>query len=52
MHPLISVLMSSSYNFGELISCFRVHIPPFFVDCQQSNGGYLLLDGTTVVGSI
>ena len=42
--------MRSSYNFGELISCFRVHMPPTCVYFQLSNGGSLLLDRTTVVG--
>ena len=51
MSPLSSVLMSSSSNFGELILCFRVHMPPVFVDFPLSNGGSLLLDGTTEVGS-
>ena len=49
--PLSSVLMRSSYNFGENILCLRVHMPQVFVECSQSNGGALLLAGTTVVGS-
>ena len=34
-----------------MISCLRSHLPPIFVDCPLSNGGALLLAGTTVVGS-
>ena len=51
MYRLCSVLMRSSYNFGELISCLRVYMPPIFVECPISNGGALLLAGTAVVGS-
>ena len=43
--------MSSSYNFGELISCLRVYMPKCLVDFSPSNGGALLLAGTMVVGS-
>ena len=49
--PLSYVLMRSSYNFGDLISCLRFHMPPILVECPPSNGGSLLLVGTTVVGS-
>ena len=51
MSPLSSVLVRSSYNFGELISCLRVHMPPILVEFPPSNGGYLLLSGTAFVGS-
>ena len=51
MSPLSSILMRSSYNFGELISCSIVQMPPIFVECPPSNGGDLLLAGTKVVGS-
>ena len=43
--------MRSSYNFGELVSCLRVYMPPIFVECLPSDGGDLLLAVTTVVGS-
>ena len=49
--PLSYVLMRSSYNFGELISFLRVHMPPMLVGCSPSNGGSLLLVSTTLVGS-
>ena len=42
--------MSSSYNFGELVSCLIVHTPPIFVEFPPYNGGAFLLSGTTVVG--
>ena len=45
------VLMKSSYNFGGMISCFRFHMPPIFVDCPMTNDGSLLLAGTAVVWS-
>ena len=48
---LSSVLTRSSQNLGELISCFRVHTTPIFVEFTPYNGGDLLLAGTTVVGS-
>ena len=51
MSPLSHVLMSSSYNFGDLISCLGVQMPPILVEFTLSNGGALLLDGTTVVRS-
>ena len=51
MHPLSYVLTRSSYNFGELISCFRIHMLLICVDFPPSNGGSLLLSGTMVVGS-
>ena len=50
MLTLSYVYMRSSYNFGGLISCLRFHMPLFFVECPPSNGGLLLLAGTTVVG--
>ena len=50
MHLLSYVLMRSSYNFGELISYFRAHMLPIFIDFPPSNGGSFLLAGTTVVG--
>ena len=43
--------MRSSCKFGELISCFGVHMVPIFVECPTSNGEDLFLTGTTVVGS-
>ena len=49
MLTLSFILRRISYNFGELISCFRVHIPPVFVESPSSNGGDLLLAGITVV---
>ena len=52
MSPLSFVLMRRSYNFGELISCLRDHMPTILVYCPPSNAGSLLLDGTTVVGSL
>ena len=51
MLPLSSVWVSSSYNFGELISCLIFRMPPIFVECTPSNGEAFLLAGTTVVGS-
>ena len=51
MSTLSSVLTRSSYNFGDLISCLRDHIPHSFVECPTSNGGYLLLVGNIVVGT-
>ena len=48
MPPLSSILMRSSYNFSELISFLRVHMSPYFIECPPSNGGSLLLAGTTV----
>ena len=51
MSPLSSFLMRISYNFGELISCLRVHMSPIFVECPPSDGGALLFVGTKVVGS-
>ena len=39
------------YNFGELISFLRVHMPPVFVYFSSSNGGVFLLARTKVVGS-
>ena len=48
--PLIYVLMISSYNFGELVSCLRFHMPPILVKCPLYNGGALLLASTMVVG--
>ena len=51
MSPVSYVLMWSSYNLGSLVSCFRFHMPPIFVYYLPSNGGDLLLPGTTVVGS-
>ena len=48
--PLSYVLMRRSYNFGELVSCFRVHVPPILIECLLSNGVDLLLVSTTVVG--
>ena len=38
-------------NFGELISCLRVHISPIFVECPPFNGVSLLLSGNNVVVS-
>ena len=38
-------------EFCELISCLRVHMPPFFVYCPPSYRGAFLLTGTTVVRS-
>ena len=52
MSPLSSVLMRSSYNFGDLISYLRVHMPPILVEFPPSNGGSLLLVGNMVVGSV
>ena len=49
MSPLSYVLISSSYNFGDLISCLGVQMPPILVEFTLSNGGALLLDSTTVV---
>ena len=49
--PLSYVLMRSSYNFGEMISCLRVHMPPILVKCAPSNVGALLLYGTKLPGS-
>ena len=43
--------MRSSYNFGDLISCLRVHMPQVLEECPPSNGGALLLAGNRVVGS-
>ena len=51
MSPLSSVLMMSSYIFCELISCFKVHMPPFFVECPPSNGVAFLLARASVVVS-
>ena len=51
MSLLSSVLIRSSYNFGELISCLRVHMLPILVECPPSNAVSLLLAGTTVIGS-
>ena len=52
MSPLSYVLTKSSYNFVEMISFFRFHTSPIFVDCPPSNGGALLLTRNTVVGSV
>ena len=49
MSPFSYVQTRTSKNLGELISYFRVYIPPIFLDGQTSNGGSLLLYGTTVV---
>ena len=43
--------MRISYNYCELISCLRVHMPTIFIDCTLSNGWALRLARTTVVGS-
>ena len=51
MSPLSSVLMGSSWNLGELISCFIVHMTPIFVYCPPSNGGALLIVDTKLTGS-
>ena len=51
MSPLSFILMRSSYNLGEMISCFRVHMPPIFVYYTPSNGGDHLLGGTKLIGS-
>ena len=48
---LRSVLMRSSYNFDELMSCLRVHTPPIFVECPTLNDGDILLSGTALLGS-
>ena len=50
MSPLSSVFISTSDNLGGLISYFRVHMPPIFVDCPLPNGVALLLFGITLVG--
>ena len=50
MSLLSYILVIISYNFGDLISCLRVHMPPILVDCPPSNGGALLLAGNRVVG--
>ena len=39
LSSLSYVLMGSSYNFDEMISFFRVHMPQIFVDFSPSNGG-------------
>ena len=51
MSPLSYVLIISSYNFGDMISCLRVHMPPIFVECPPSNGGSVLLVETETLGS-
>ena len=43
--------MRSSYNLGDLIPCFRFHVPQILVDRIPFNGVVLVLDVTTVVGS-
>ena len=52
MSTLSYVLIRSSYNFGDMISCLRVHWPTFFVEWPPSNGGALLLSRSTVLGSL
>ena len=47
MSTLISVLMGSSFNLGELISCLRFHMPPTFVEFPTSHSGGFLLSGTS-----
>ena len=44
------LLMRISYNFGDLISCLRVHMPPMFVQCPHSNDGALLFAGKIMLG--
>ena len=39
-------------EFGDLISCFKFHMPPFFVDCPMSNGEALLLYRAIFVQSV
>ena len=50
MSPLSSLLIRSSYNFGDMISCLRVQMPTIFVEFPPSNGGALLLSRNTVLG--
>ena len=51
MSILSYVLVKSSLNFGELISCLRVHMPPMFLEYPPYKGGAFLLSGTKVVVS-
>ena len=52
MSPLGYVLIRSSYNFGDVISCLRVRMPLIFVEFPSPDGVALLLVGTTVLGSV
>ena len=52
MPPLSYVLMRIEYNFGELISCLRVHMLPIFLEYPPSNSGALRLAGTKVIVSL
>ena len=51
MSPLSSVFIRSPLNLGEMMSFLRFHMPQIFVEFPLTNGGSLLLYGTTVVGS-
>ena len=50
MSPLSYVLIMSSYNFVDLISCLRVQFPPILIECPHSSGGAVFLSGTKVSG--
>ena len=49
MSSLSSVFIIISYNFGELISCLRVHMQSTFVECPSYNGEDLFLTRTEVL---
>ena len=43
---------SNSQYYDKKIDMLTEDLSPMIVECTPSNGGYLLLDGTIVVGSV